>query len=189
MIRFADIAEIHAGYPFRGAIPNNPTGNIRIIQFKDYNSNGKIDYEDLNRFSVSNIKDSYLLKKGDILVSSRGSFKSAVFDGDEDTVAVGILFVATLTSSSFLPEYVSAYLNSAQGQAQFMALQNVGLTQAVTRAEIERLEIPIIPLEIQKKMSKICFLYQEEQEIMAKLLNYQKSLIESAFKIKIGEQK
>lgn len=189
MTRFIDIAEIRAGYPFRGAIPNDKGSNTRIVQFKNYDSNGKIDYDGLNRFSPLNIKDTYLLKKGDILVSSRGAFKSAVFDGCVDAVAVGILFVATLKTSSFLPEYVSAYLNSVQGQAQFASLQNVGLTQALTRAEIERLEIPMIPLETQEKISKICFLYQREQEIMAKILNHQKALIESAFKIKTGEQK
>ena len=71
MTLLCDIAEIRAGYPFRGAVPDMPDGLCQVIQPKDVFGGGIIDEVAL-RFTPERLKPDYLLKNGQILLSSRG---------------------------------------------------------------------------------------------------------------------
>lgn len=83
MTLLCDIAEIRAGYPFRGAVPDMPDGLCQVIQPKDVFGGGIIDEVALC-FTPERLKPDYLLKNGQILLSSRGEFKAALLKGKEN---------------------------------------------------------------------------------------------------------
>ncbi|MBR1946438.1 MAG: restriction endonuclease subunit S, partial [Alphaproteobacteria bacterium] len=78
LTQLCDIAEIRAGYPFRGSVPDMPDGLCQVIQPKDVFGGGIIDKVALH-FTPERLKPDYLLKDKDILLSSRGEFKAALY--------------------------------------------------------------------------------------------------------------
>ena len=78
-----DIADVYSGYSFRSSIENEKGGNFLILQAKNIKENGVLDCGSISNTSEGVRNPNLFLKKGDILMMSRGtnvdSFKTAVF--------------------------------------------------------------------------------------------------------------
>lgn len=184
MTQLCDIAEIRAGYPFRGSVPDMPDGLCQVVQPKDVFSGGIIDKVAL-RFTPERLKPDYLLKDGDILLSSRGEFKTALYKGKCKTLASNLLFVLSVRNKSFLPEYIVFYLNSKSGQAQMAARKNPGALQAIVRSGIESLDIPLLPIKRQKLLAETYFLLLRGKELSQRLAEEKTKLLELALNTEI----
>lgn len=184
MTQLCDIAEIRAGYPFRGSVPDMPDGLCQVVQPKDVFGGGIIDKVAL-RFTPERLKPDYLLKAGDILLSSRGEFKAALYKGKCKTLASNLLFVLSVRNKSFLPEYIVFYLNSKSGQAQMAARKNPGALQAIVRSGIESLDIPLLPIKRQKLLAETYFLLLREKELSQRLAEEKTKLLELALNTEI----
>ena len=125
MTRLCDIAEIRAGYPFRGAVPNMSDGLYQVVQPKDVIGGGIIADVPVC-FTPKHFKKGYLLKAEDVLLSSRGEFKAALYQGAHDAIASNLLFVLSVRDKHFLPKFLVFYLNSKSGQAQMSSRRNPG---------------------------------------------------------------
>lgn len=179
MTLLCDIAEIRAGYPFRESVPDMPDGLCQVIQPKDVFGGGIIDKVAL-RFTPERLKPDYLLKNGQILLSSRGEFKAALYKGKEKSLASNLLFVLSVRKKEFLPEYLVFYLNSKSGQAQMAARKNTGTLQAIVRSGIESLDIPSLPLKRQRLLAETYFLLLRERELSRRLTEKKTKLLELA---------
>ena len=184
MTLLCDIAEIRAGYPFRGAVPDMPDGLCQVIQPKDVFGGGIIDEVAL-RFTPERLKPDYLLKNGQILLSSRGEFKAALYKGKGKSLASNLLFVLSVRKKEFLPEYLVFYLNSKSGQAQMASRKNSGTLQAIVRSGIEGLDIPLLPLKRQKLLAETYFLLLHEKELSQRLAEEKTKLLELALNTEI----
>ena len=184
LTQLCDIAEIRAGYPFRGSVPDMPDGLCQVVQPKDVFGGGIIDKVAL-RFTPERLKPDYLLKAGDILLSSRGEFKAALYKGKCKTLASNLLFVLSVRNKSFLPEYIVFYLNSKSGQAQMAARKNPGALQAIVRSGIESLDIPLLPIKRQKLLAETYFLLLREKELSQRLAEEKTKLLELALNTEI----
>ncbi|MBO4644206.1 MAG: restriction endonuclease subunit S [Alphaproteobacteria bacterium] len=184
MAQLCDITEIRAGYPFRGSVPNMPDGLCQVIQPKDVFGGGIIDKVAL-RFTPERLKPDYLLKNKDILLSSRGEFKAALYKGKSKTLASNLLFVLSIKEKAFLPEYLVFYLNSKSGQAQMAARKNPGTMQAIVRSGIESLDIPLLPIKRQKLLAETYFLLLREKELSQRLAEEKTKLLELALNTEI----
>ncbi len=179
MTQLYDIAEIRAGYPFRGAVPNMPDGLYQVVQPKDVFEGGIINEVSLC-FTPERFKQNYLLKDGDVLLSSRGEFKAALYKGTHDALASNLLFVLSVRNKNFLPEFLVFYLNSKSGQAQMAARKNTGTLQAIVRSGIESLDIPSFPLKRQRLLAETYFLLLRERELSRRLTEKKTKLLELA---------
>ena len=184
MTLLCEIAEIRAGYPFRGAVPDMPDGLCQVIQPKDVFGGGIIDEVAL-RFTPERLKPDYLLKNGQILLSSRGEFKAALYKGKGKSLASNLLFVLSVRKKEFLPEYLVFYLNSKSGQAQMASRKNPGPLQAIVRSGIEGLDIPLLPLKRQKLLAEMYFLLLHEKELSQRLAEEKTKLLELALNTEI----
>ena len=184
LTQLCDIAEIRAGYPFRGSVPDMPDGLCRVVQPKDVFGGGIIDKVAL-RFTPERLKPDYLLKAGDILLSSRGEFKAALYKGKCKTLASNLLFVLSVRIKDFLPEYLVFYLNSKSGQAQMASRKNPGTLQAIVRSGIESLDIPLLPIKRQKLLAETYFLLLREKELSQRLAEEKTKLLELALNTEI----
>ena len=184
MTLLCDIAEIRAGYPFRGAVPNMPDGLYQVIQPKDVFGGGIIDEVAL-RFTPERLKPDYLLKDGQILLSSRGECKAALYKGTHDALASNLLFVLSVRNKNFLPEFLVFYLNSKSGQAQMASRKHPGTVQAIVRSGIEGLDIPLLPLKRQKLLAETYFLLLHEKELSQRLAEEKTKLLELALNTEI----
>ena len=184
MTQLCDIAEIRAGYPFRGSVPDMPDGLCQVIQPKDVFGGGIIDKVALH-FTPERLKPDYLLKDKDILLSSRGEFKAALYKGKSKTLASNLLFVLSVRNKSFLPEYIVFYLNSKSGQAQMAARKNPGALQAIVRSGIESLDVPLLPIKRQKLLAETYFLLLRGKELSQRLAEEKTKLLELALNTEI----
>lgn len=161
-----------------------PDGICQVIQPKDVFGRGIINEVAL-RFTPERLKPDYLLKGKDILLSSRGEFKAALYKGKCKTLASNLLFVLSVKEKDFLPEYLVFYLNSKSGQAQMAARKNPGTLQAIVRSGIESLDIPPLPLKKQKLLSETYFLLLREIELSQRLAKEKTKLLELALNMEI----
>ena len=173
-----DIAEIRAGYPFRGSVPAVQDGNCAVVQPKNLSAPAITDGTPLARFNAERLKPAHLLKNNDVLLSSRGEFKASLFMSKHQTVASSSIFVVSVADRRFLPEYIVMYLNSRQGTAT---------VKAIVRSQIELLSVPPLPLKTQTALSQAFFLLKKERELSEELLNRKELMIEYALTKITGE--
>ncbi len=184
MTRLCDIAEIRAGYPFRGAVPNMSDGLYQVVQPKDVIGGGIIADVPVC-FTPKHFKKGYLLKAEDVLLSSRGEFKAALYQGAHDAIASNLLFVLSVRDKHFLPKFLVFYLNSKSGQAQMSSRRNPGTLQAIVRSGIESLDIPPLPLKRQKLLAETYFLLLKEKELSRRLAEKKAKLLELSLNTEI----
>lgn len=177
-MKIGEIAEIRTGYSFREAIVASENGDLPVIQFKDVGEIAVSSTKDCVYISSEKIKSSHFLKFNDVLLSNRGNYKSSVFKCHENCIASGVFFVLTLKNNEFLPEFVATYLNSSAGQKKLLSRQNKSGLKAIIRSELEQVELPNIPLEKQKQIVEFFSLYQKEVEIIEKIQQNKKKLVD-----------
>src|SRR5579883_2600296 len=111
-----NIAEIQTGYSFRGAVKGEGRGTA-VVQARDiaglYCSGAGLPRVE------QPLAANRLLRDGDILLTSRGSFRASVAKFAVPTVASSSLYVLRITDDSILPEFLALYLNSPAAQAYF----------------------------------------------------------------------
>jgi type I restriction enzyme S subunit len=145
----------------------------RIIQLKadsigDY---GRINPKAYALISVDRDISEYFLKPGDILLSNRNSEdlvgKVAIFKGELDLcVFSNLLTRIRVCSTDLLPEWLLYILTKMWHDGVLRALGTRAVNQVLLRKGIvERLKIPLPPLEEQQKIVKILSTVDEKLEI------------------------
>lgn len=76
-MKLKHLANISAGHPFRGKIPESPRSGIVVVQMKDASVQGFVNWDDCIETEPTGRRDD-CLQIGDILVAARGSRNYAV---------------------------------------------------------------------------------------------------------------
>jgi restriction endonuclease S subunit len=189
-LKLRDIAEIQAGYSFRGSIPVSEQGNYRVIQIKDIGFDGRISNADLAKTNLDFIKPEYLARKDDILFTSRGTNRrAAVVDGTaENAIFVSQLYSLRLKSEKIIPEYLAWYLNQKPAQDFFEENASGSYIQNIRQDVLGELPVVVPEPETQKRIIDIYQLSLEEKELTEKILIKRRQIVEQALRSVI-EQK
>ncbi len=174
--RFKNISTIITGHVFRSKIPYNAGGNINLLNMDAISTAGtvRISEEDIKKIQLDNIKPEEIIMPGDILFKAKGLNNTAVLIGSipSNTTVTASCHIIRVTNKNFLPEYVCSWLNSAVAKNHFSkgAGQATGVTIAnVSKATLETLEIPLLPLKNQKLISEIEECSKQEKELLLKI--------------------
>lgn len=146
-IKLGEVAEIQSGYSFRGAVGNDGTGTM-VVQARDI-SGLIIGADHLPRVQ-QDFPKAKLLHEGDMLLTSRGSFRAGVARFDVPAVASSSLFTLRLRDKSYLPEFLALYLNSGQAQSYMTQSAKGATIQSLSISDLAGLSIPVLPIERQK---------------------------------------
>lgn len=172
-----NISTIITGHVFRSKIPYNIGGNINLLNMDAISTAGiaRILEEDIKKIQLDNIKPEEIIKPGDILFKAKGLNNTAVLINDipQNTTVTASCHIIRVIDKNFLPEYVCSWLNSAVAKNHFSkgAGQATGVTIAnVSKATLETLEIPLIPLKKQKLISNIEECAKQEKEMRQKIV-------------------
>ncbi len=150
--KLSELVDIQTGYTFRGAIKNAGSG-IRVIQAKDVSS-GAIDYSSLP-FVTDEIPESRLLREGDILLTSRGTFRAAVNYDDAPSVASSSLLVLRVRNVDITPDFLSVYLNSDQAQACFSQSARGATIKGIRIPDLAAFNVPVLSRERQRELTDL----------------------------------
>ena len=146
-LKLGEVAEIQSGYSFRGAVVDDGNG-VTVVQARDID--GLYATSDHLPKVNQAFPESRLLSQGDILLTSRGSFRSAVAKFNMPAVASSSLFTLRIKTNGYLPEFLALYLNSGQAQ-NYMTQSAKGATiQSLNISDLAGMSIPVVPIERQK---------------------------------------
>jgi len=188
-LKLSEISIIKLGYSLRERpeFLSGPDGT-HIILPKDITENNGIEFKSTISVKIPN-PEKFLLQNGEVLLQSRGKFIAVVYNPPTDTefVASSLLLRIIPTTSKVLPKYISLYLNSFVGQSELKRLSGGTATQIITKSELEKLEIPIVSLETQKKLIAISTEFDNWQNLHSRQLDLQKNIFDSIVNKITGE--
>lgn len=188
-VKLSDISTIKLGYSLRERLDfSSDSNSTRIILPKDILEGNKIDFSDVGAIELPN-PDKFLLQRGEVLLQSRGKFIAVVYNPpyECDFIASSLLLRIIPTSSKVLPEYISLYLNSEIGQAELKRLSGGTITQIITKSELEKLGIPILPIADQKNLISLATEFDNWRGLHSKQMDLQKNIFDSIVNKVLGE--
>lgn len=167
-----DIAEVILGFTFRTTLKETVDGNIAVLQAKNISDEITINSRDLATIYLDKIRTNALAKNNDVVISSRGNFKSAVIRSDKlPIIAASSTYLLRLHFKEVLPEYLSVYLNSKYGQKLIKERTTGVVISALPKKDLEDLEIITPSIKNQQKAVAV---YEND-------LRYQKLLHQKLF--------
>jgi restriction endonuclease S subunit len=174
-----DFAAIRSGYLFRGRIEPDPAGRYRVIQIGDISTDAKLLSNTLTRISLSGVKTSHLIEKGDLLFISRGQRKQAVAITEEIDNAIPTSQIFVLRPHErLLPEYLAWYLNQRPAQ-RYIEEHSTGTNVSLINMEaFGKMPFQAPPLETQRRVMRIYELSLRERELIGSILEKRRRLIE-----------
>lgn len=158
MTRLGDIADdLRSGF---ACGVDDPDG---MIQFRMNNveRDGTLNWTKTRRVPQSMVKSGLTLQPGDILLNATNSpelvGKTALFAGAGELVTFSNHFIRLRTKTRAAdPAYVARWLRRQFGLGNFKAMCRSWVNQAsITRDQVSNLEIPLPPLEEQKRIAAI----------------------------------
>lgn len=174
-MKLHDIATIQTGV-FAKTSPN-PTA--LYLQQSDFDGNGELRNTTQPTIIVANQK--HLLTVGDLLLASKGNNNICVIvPGIEQkcVASPSFLVIRLHDKSAILPEYVAWYLNLPTIQTTLATQARGTSIMSISKATLGELEIPIPPIEQQKKYIELSKLQKREQELYKAIAEKRKQLLE-----------
>ncbi len=187
-MKLHDIATVIAGYTFRGAIEPDLRGDVSVFQAKDLVQGVPLTHiEHLTKISLGVQGRSGFIQIGDVLLVARGmklgAFRSTVFAADAaNVIASSSIHIIRITDESVIPEYLSHYLNSNEGQFALSEIVTGSYIGAVPRSALEKVKVPIPTLQKQKAIVELHRNIREQQRIMNRQSEINQNIINATFK-------
>ena len=175
MTKLQDIATILTGVFAK----TSPTPDALYLQQGDFDGNGELRKTAQPTIIVANQK--HLLAAGDLLLASKGNNNMCVIvPGIEQkcVASPSFLVIRLHDKSAILPEFVAWYLNLPTVQNTLAAQARGTSIMSISKATLGELEIPIPPIERQKKYIELSKLQKREQELYKAIAEKRKQLLE-----------
>ena len=155
--RLSSIGEIILGHTFRWAIDIVPDGNYQVLQAKNLKKGGALDMTDLATIFLEKTRTQAFVQTGDVLLSNRGIFRSAVYEGDHrNLIAASSLYIIRIRNTQkVLPHYLAVYLNSSIGQSALESMNLGTLIKSLTKRSLIELSVPLPPIATQQTIIDI----------------------------------
>ena len=175
------ISKVQSGYISRERIDSREEGSHFLLQVRDvdaYRLNYRTD--NLIRFNPDMSRSDWLLKAGDILFMSRGArnFSVLLHEIPDVTLAAAYFFIVRALSEEVMPGYLCWYLNQEPAELYFRRHSGRGVHMPVVRRSVlEGIDIPLPPLEVQKKLVELDALMREEENLLNSLAEKRRELV------------
>ncbi len=174
------IAEIRMGYSFRSRLEVDAEGDVAVIQMKDIDDSHILYPEKLAHIYMPDLKDHHLVKKGDLLFRSRGNsnFVSRVASNLGRTVLAAPMMLIRPQTNMIKPSYLQWFINQSSSQNILLAQAKGTAVKMISKASLEQLLITIPSLTDQQRIVEISQLVVQEANLMKKLMERRRGLIE-----------
>ena len=159
MAKLNNIATIQTGV-FAKTTPNP---NALYLQQSDFDGNGELRNTTQPTIIVANQK--HLLTAGDLLLASKGNNNMCVIVPEIEQKCVAspsFLVIRLHDKSAILPEFVAWYLNLPTVQNTLAAQARGTSIMSISKATLGELEIPIPPIDRQRKYIELATLQKRE---------------------------
>lgn len=144
-------------------------GEVVYLQSKHFDENGQLAavlYPDLNKDSIP---EQHLLNAGDVLFAAKGTKNFATVYEEKNPIAVAStsFLVLSLTTNVIQPKFLAWWLNSKEIQEFLKGMAKGTSIPSITKAQMEDLKVPILPLDVQDALVRLSELRVSEKMILA----------------------
>ncbi|MBW1706279.1 MAG: restriction endonuclease subunit S [Deltaproteobacteria bacterium] len=180
-MKLSIIAMIQSGYHSRGRVEPHEDGSHFLLQARDVDG-GNLTYrtDTLIRFNPDLSRADGILKKNDILFMARGTRNYSVLLGEipDSTLAAACFFIVRISDEKVFPGYLCWYLNQPPVERYLVRHSGRGVHMPVVRRSVlEKLDIPLPTMEIQKKIVELEALRREEEDLTNRLAEKRKQQV------------
>ena len=182
------IANILPGYTFRSAVEPDPRGDTWVFQAKDVVQGVPFNtVSSLTKISHTVVGKTGRLEKNDIILVARGmktgTFRSTTFMvNSPHVVASSSVYIIRITHPDCIPEYVSLYLNSKDGQNALMGIVSGSFVGVLLKHRLEELEIPLPTLDQQKLIIALQGNIRAQETLVVRQLQLKRDIADALFK-------
>ena len=160
MVEFSTIAQIRRGVQVnKGKLDALNTGSRRTHYLISIGNivDGKIVVNESDKIQIeSKWEGVYEVKKGDLLVTSKGTqFKVAIVEEDIKAIVSANLFIVRTYEDKYLPEILKYYLESELGQSLVQGIIKGTAIKSISHKDIEKLLVPDIDMDTQRNVAKM----------------------------------
>src|SRR5690625_2879725 len=165
----------------------------KVLSLNNIEVHGDFNEAELEKFPSKEIlPEHYFTQVGDILIRLNEPYTAVCIQEHQAGVLIPSYFVSLeLTSDDFLPEYVSWYINSCVVKRNFYQAQSGTITPNINQKVIQELDIPVLPLNEQEKITAVHQLYLLERRLLRRLINqkdhYYEAITNKIIHEKMGE--
>ena len=183
-MKLRDISDIHSGYITRGKIESSVDGSHYLLQAKDVDGD-HLSYrtDRLIRFHPTLSRTDRFLERGDLIFMARGAHNFTILLGDipGPALAAACFFIVRTCHPGVCPEYLCWYLNQAPVERYLIQYSGRGVHMPVVRrAVLENIQVPLPPLDTQRKIAGVNALMLKELDLLQQLCRKRKELIAAA---------
>ena len=179
--RLKDIAEVIAGYSFRTALEGKDSASLFVLQAKNILDDSTVDEENLEGIDFENYRSKAVVKKGDVVISSRGSFRAGSVSLEaKNIIAASSVYILRAKNKNVLPEYLAIYLNSVEGQKQLAGSATGASIKAIRRSDLENISIALPDPAVQEKIIRIYHANKKLQKALTRKINLINNINEGA---------
>ena len=182
-MKLKQIADINAGYPFRGKIPEVAGSGVVAVQMKDITAQNEIHWASCIHTELTGKREPNYLQPGDILVAARGNHYYAVLIHEEmfqariKAVAAPHFFVIRRWPNNVLPGYLAWFLNQRPCQSYLEQNAEGTLTKSIRRSVLENVTVVLPELAKQRAIIDLANTLGQEKKIVEQLLRNSERLM------------
>jgi restriction endonuclease S subunit len=174
MIRLGSIAEIRMGATLRGRDATRPVpdGRFQFVRIGDVSQDGQLLTGKFDRIEPSeSVSEDLFLRSGDVLFPNRGTRTTALaYRLDQGNTLVGSqFFILRPDTNRVLPEYLAWFLRSEEAGKYFDGHRRGTYVKIIQRSVLTDLEMPLPPLEVQRRIVEMADLAVTERNLTERL--------------------
>jgi len=185
LVPIGDICELHNGRAFKPEDwENADSGGLPIVRIQNLNN-----HDSKFNYFTGEVSEKNTINKGELLFSwsgSRGTSFGAHIWGGEKAVLNQHIFKVGFDETRATKMYLFHALNKAVTEVEDNLHGGVGLVH-ITKGNLEKIQIPLPPLEVQKDIVAEIEGYQAEIERLKKALSDEEKKIEATLARVWGE--
>lgn len=178
-VRLGNLASIRSGFTVRRESKTQIGQEYRIVQIRNISEDGHLSFENPSVIKMPELSKEQLLIPGEVLMVAKGSKpRAAVFShNDCSTVATSQFFILR-PKKEIVAQYLACFLNQPNTLRNLRASSAGSSIQFLPKEALLQLSIPILPIEIQKKIVEIYELGMKEQQLLALLAEKRRQFME-----------
>ena len=181
-----NLAQVSAGYSFRGKIADESDGMARAIQMRDISKDGFINWETVVKTNapLKKLGDSSeaWLTAGDIIFTARGhnNYAYEITDCPSKTVLSPHLFkIRIIDTSVVIPAFLAWQINQKPAQAYFSKNTEGSAIVGIRRTVLDNLPIYLPPIEEQHKIINIIRCWKKERDVLNTLQENHRNMMDA----------
>ena len=174
-MKLGEIADIRTGLILarkKANVKYEIQKRYKLVTLKTIEDEGVFNEEPFEIFeSKDELSEEYFTREGDILIKLSANFTTVCIDGKTAGLLVPSYFsIIRLKTKEYIPEYITWYLNSDKVKRELIKSQRGSIISSTNNTILSSIHIKAIPIEEQKRISKVRELYLKERNLLEALI-------------------